>query len=123
MTIEKISAGFIVAMMLGTALATPPAHAASPVVFEKDGVTQSTVEDFVMFAKDSTPEQPKCLHVQRWVSSIGTYADDQGNISSIPMIKQADQNTSCTADAKPYEDVWQARQRMFPVKQTPVTLK
>lgn len=123
MTIEKTSLGFIVAMMLGTALATPSAHAAPQVTFDKDGVEQSTVEDFVMFAKDSTPQLPKCIYVQRWVTSIGTYADDQGNINNVPMVKQAERNTVCTADAKPYEDAWQARQRMFPAKQNPVTPK
>jgi hypothetical protein len=123
MTIERISVRFIVAMMLCTALAVPPAHAAPTVTFDKDGVGHSTVEDFVMFDKDSTPQQRKCLLVQRWVDSIESSVDHQGNKINVPMIRQATRATACTIDARPYEDSGKLYQRMIPVNQPPVQLK
>ncbi|MBD8615514.1 hypothetical protein [Pseudomonas sp. CFBP 13719] len=117
MTIDKISLGVIVALMLGTALATPPAHADQTemrVTHDRNGALQSSVETFVMYAKDSRPDALKCLQVQRWVASIDTYADDKGNTQSVPMVKQASRSSVCTLDARPYEDSWQASQRMIP---------
>ncbi|AXH59656.1 hypothetical protein [Pseudomonas amygdali] len=119
MNLEKVSAAFLVALVLCTGLATSPAHAGEvkpEITLDNGGAELPVSESFVMFDKDSSPEKPTCLRVQRWVDSIATTGDD-GKSQSIPMVKQATRSIECTPDAKPYEDAWQARARLLPGSQ------
>lgn len=89
MTIEKISSGFILALVLGTAWAAPSA----------------STERYVMFDKESTAEAPKCLNVERSVYSVDTYVSEEGYTIQVPSIKTSTSPASCTDDAKPYVDL------------------
>lgn len=119
MNLEQVSAAFLVVLVLCTGLATSPAHAAetAPIsTLDIDGKVLPVADKFVMFDKDSTPENQKCLQVQRWVDSIATTSAD-GKPQSFPMVRQATRTIECTPDAKPYEDAWQARARLFSATQ------
>lgn len=126
MNIEKVSLGFVVALMLGTALATPPVDAAQPepiVTHDSGAGPEADGETFIMFDRDSTPEAPKCLQVQRWVVSIQTPADEHGNTQGFPLVRQVSRNSECTPDARPYENSWKATARQVKSHQSTAQAK
>lgn len=125
MNLEKVSAAFLVALVLCTGLATSPAHAAetAPIsTLDIDAEVQPVAESFMMFDKDSTPENPKCLQVQRWITPIVSY-DDDGKPHSYPFVRQVSRNTECTLEARPYESSWQAGKRLAPASQASAQIK
>ena len=125
MKIEKVSAAFLVALVLCTGLATSPAHAAetTPIsTLDVDGDLQPLAENFVMVDKDSTPANPKCLQVQRWITPIVSN-DDEGKPHSFPFVRQTSRNTECTPDARPFESSWEAGKRLTQASQTSAQIK